>query len=663
MRKLVTIFLLIMSIPLFGQNNANGDELLSRQIASPENHIQQSFDIILYHVRLDLTEAPAAKSHGTCDIHYVWKDEPDTNKFYFHLRGLSIDSAFYGEEKVVPEEQGTPESATYHYSVDPAAGTEKGDTSVLTIYYSGVMTNEGGTYDWGGVSSSGGILFAMGVGFTNNYVSTTQHWMPCYDHPSDKAAYRGEFIVKPGVSVASNGSLTVLHPDNGTDVYVWDHPYQCATYMLTFAAAEFDSVKFGNGDIPIVCYTTSGKMKEAAEFYYRRVPRMVDTYSRLFGEYPYEKVGFVNTPKGNMEHQTMISMDAGLIFRRHNLNDSNDNTAAHELSHQWFGGLVTPADFRDAWLNEGFAVFCEALWLNELHGKEKYLNFIDRNMELYISDIAVKEGIFPLYDFKRTSPSSNYPQTIYKKGAVVVGMLKYELGDSTFFEGIRTYLDRYAHGNVTTEKLKTTLEDVSGKDLDYFFDQWVYRKSWPDLDINIDKTFIEENNVYVTVHISQIQPEEYGIYTKLPVEIGFETDTGCTCKMLTMNEENQSFELGEMEDFEDVTINEGPSVRALLEADVTVTSVEDRSAITDNSIRVFPNPTDGVLNMKYNSTGGKTIFKMISTLGVTMYEREVFSSEGKNHITIDADNLPGGSYLLIFEENGKNKTINVKIVK
>ena len=149
---------------------------------------------------------------GRSTIRLIWRDT--TNRtFGFHLRDLSIDSSFYRSHgsdvtiRVDHQTIGVVEDSDYHHEIDITgrAAPAVGDTAEFVIYYHGSMTDEFGPGSWGGVSRSGTVLYAMGVGFQNNYVSATQHWMPCYDHPSDKATFTGSFRIPAGLSVASNG--------------------------------------------------------------------------------------------------------------------------------------------------------------------------------------------------------------------------------------------------------------------------------------------------------------------------------------------------------------------------------------------------------------------------------------------------------------------------
>jgi aminopeptidase N len=245
------------------------------------------------------------------------------------------------------------------------------------MYYHGTMTSEGGSNDWGGVHYSNGILYAMGVGFFNDYVSCTRHWMPSFDLPSDKALYTGTFIVPDSLMAISNGKLLSKVDTLGNmRKYTWTLGEDvAATYLLTFAIGKFAEVEIpSEGKPPVKVYMYDNQTAiDAGNIAFKLVPEMIKAFEKFFSyDYPFETMGYYGASKGAMEHQTLVTMSQSQINGVGKTNDTMYTTAAHELGHQWFDDLVTPYDFRDAWLNEGFATFTEYVWIESKLGKEKY---------------------------------------------------------------------------------------------------------------------------------------------------------------------------------------------------------------------------------------------------------------------------------------------------
>ncbi|HPI20212.1 MAG TPA: M1 family aminopeptidase [Candidatus Kapabacteria bacterium] len=644
--KYLTIFLILLFS--FGLSFSSENQ----RISSPTEFIQQPFDIIHYDLTLDLTKAPLTEMNGICKILLNWNGNPDSCKFFFHLRDLVVDSAIYENERVTPVAIEDETSEIYHYEITPPVGFGK-DLILITIYYSGTATDELGSGYWGGVHKTSTSLYALGVGFQNNYVSTTEHWMPCYDHPSDKATFSGKFIVKPEHTVASIGELISIENDGDNKIFNWVHNIQCATYLYTFAVDNYIPIEISGSDIPIVVYSRANDTT-ACKFAFKKVPAMLEAFGSRFGEYPFEKVGYVLTSLGAMEHQTMISFPTSLAKSYYSNKDTIALTAAHELAHQWFGDFVTCLDFRDAWLNEGFATFSEAIWYEHLFGYNQYLQHILSKVKDYISTTK-SEGVFPLYDFPRASPSSNYPNTIYEKGAVVVAMMRYELGDSLFFIAIREYLNKLAFSNATSELLEKTLEEVSGKDLSWFFNQWVYGLGYPQLYITVEKYNKDNGLIDAQVKIKQDQPKSYGAYFNLPIDLNFVSGNDKYNHTLLLTDIEQTFNFENIPDFSNILFNDGPNVRSLFEVKNLI--ITDVPNITSNSeeISIYPNPAQDAFNIKiFSNKNVNSIISLYNNIGNKVYstEIEIYSNSSSN-LLINSENLEQGIYYIKIQQ-GEN---------
>ncbi|MCX7737668.1 MAG: M1 family aminopeptidase [Candidatus Kapabacteria bacterium] len=640
----IIFFAFIFNNYLFSQFLQKDDLLLAKEIGKPTEFIEQAFDVLHYDVSLDLTKAPSPDAIGICRIKFRWTDSPDTNKFYFHLRDLKVDSVFYEKQKIDATPVGDKSSATFHYEVIPPFG-KKGDTVISTIYYQGRMTTEPSSPYWGGVGSRGSSLFAMGVGFYNNYVSATQHWMPCYDLPSDKATFTGSFLVKNDKVVASVGDLIHLSDNLSERLYVWHTNIPVATYLLTFAVDNYIEINLPGTNPYISIYTLRSDSAASARGY-RLVPRMIEAFEQRFGKYPFEKVGYVNTPIGAMEHQTMISYPANLIRST----DSINMVAAHELAHQWFGDMVTCKDFRDAWLNESFATYCESIWYEYLFGLDKYFENQRAKTDRYLKSIAKQEGVFPLYDFPRTPPSSNYPETIYQKGAVILGMLRYELGDSLFFGALKFYLEKFAYSSANTEDLKTALEEYSGKELDWFFSQWVYGKGWPLYDFKIDISKNNDGNYKFTIYdLKQIQNSSYGIYDNVPLEVSFfdTKEQKYFHKVLKIRKDIDNYTIDSLPEFQGFLFNQGKNVISLLELNYAITDVAERKE-EKNTIKIYPNPSSEYINISFPLSFlrmQESDIRIFNVLGECVLSTPALrATPQEGNFRIDISNLPSGIY-------------------
>jgi aminopeptidase N len=297
-----------------------------------------------------------------------------------------------------------------------------------------------------------------------------REWWPCKDLNTDKADSVDISVTVPdNLVVASNGLLTgETTPAPGLKTYHWQERYPIATYLVSLTAHPYqvfhDEYHSAEGDtMPLDYFIVPDWYEEAQS--YAVVPDMLTAFAAAFGEYPFieEKYGHVHFPwGGGMEHQTMTSLGFWIY---------GDWIVAHELGHQWFGDLVTCADFSHIWLNEGFATWTEAYWREVTEGVAGYQeNMMDNrylgNGTIYVENPSNSGAIF---DYDLT----------YRKASWIPHMLRHMLGDEDFFAAVRFYLDTYGHGGATTEQFQAVMESFSGRDLTAFFQQWIYGPFYP----------------------------------------------------------------------------------------------------------------------------------------------------------------------------------------
>lgn len=620
--------------------------MLQGAISTPTQYIAQSFDVLHYELKLGIPEPPKAVLNGDCEITFRWVATPDA--FVFHLRGLTVDSVFYNGQPVNTTNPEPLSSPTYHYRVEAASGAKLGDTVKLRVLYHGTATGEGGSFNWGGVQTDGKSVYALGVGFNNNYVSATQHWMPCYDHPSDKATFRGDFATVYPYVVASNGLLEVV-PGNATSHYIWTMKDPAATYLMTFACDTYERLQMSGASKPIELWARAADTTNTKKSF-KLLPRMVSTFERLFSPYPFEKVGYCNTLQGSMEHQSMICFAASISRS----GDTINTTGAHELAHQWFGDFVTPYDFRDAWLNEGFATYCESLWMEELRGNNGYINSIQGDISNYFT-YAGSEGVVSMYDFDRKPPSSNYPRAIYEKGSVVLGMLRYLMGDANFFAAIREYLERYGYANATTDSLQAIVSahaDASVKAfIKPFFDEWIRGKGWARIEVQTLKQHAKGAWQSVMT-INQIQSADYPVFTVLPIEFSFKDKQGNFIhKTVLITQKTQTVTIDSVNDYTEVSINRGSTVRTLLQMPKlpTITSVEN-PVWQSQRLAVYPNPAESFLWVELPSLFAEMKLQVFSALGEKVLEQTIHT-HASSLFPLYLNSLTNGQFTLVLKSD------------
>lgn len=628
--------------------------------STADKFIEQDFDVISYDATVDLTKFPSKNISGFCDIILKWNTTEKTNEFYFHLRHLNIDSIFYNKSKTDIPILMTDIAGEGYYALPIALNTKFTDT--IRVYYSGEMKSENNTkFNFGGVFFQDSILYSIGVGFCDKSVSALRYWLPCYDHCSDKALFNLKFIISDGLSVASNGILNDIQKiNNGTEIWNWKTNTLAATYLINFALGKFSILGSPYQQNPIMVFCLKSDSL-ASTYAYQNVPLMLNFQKSIFGDYPFEKVGFVNTTIGSMEHQTMISMAKSVIKKAFQSKDQNNTTIFHEMSHQWFGNSITPIDFREVWLNEAFATYAEALWAEHLLGfKDGYIKNIKGNLANYLS-IAQSEGYLPLFAFNRAK-YSNYPRTIYDKGAVVLGLLRYELGEEEFFKFLKAYAKRFAYSNISTDEFTNFLSTFSGKDFSWFINQWVKSQGYPLLKIEVAKIPIGDNKFRLgSIAISQTQnPAIIPKYKNFPLPIKLMASDGSIVEefIYRINQNDTTIYFNEKEYiFDKIAINESTQLVSLISLwRLIYTDISDEN-INDDFV-FNPTITEGEAVLNWSGD--------FITLEIEIFDlngKKVFCKEIVNGESLDIANFNTGIYIYKLSDKGNYIHFNKFIKK
>ncbi len=342
----------------------------------------------------------------------------------------------------------------------------------IEIYYYG-NPQSGGLGTWGWSQHSGIPMI-----WTLSQPFGAPAWWPCKDDPSDKAD--SVFInvtIPDNLVLGSEGLLTSITPmPDNRHAYHWRTYYPISTYLVSLAITNYS--QFSDWYV-----TTGGDSMELQFFVYPEdlsqaqtdfsiTKDMIAAYAQVFGEYPFlnEKYGMAAFPwSGGMEHQTLTSFGANLITGYHYY----DWIIAHELSHQWFGDCITMKKWSHIWMNEGFASYAEALWEEHLHGTAAYHSY------LLGQDPGSFNGSLFVYD--SLNANALFANVVYDKGSWALHMLRGILGDSLFFRCLKSYATSpdFAYGNATTEDFRDLCENISGQDLHWFFEEWVYHPGRP----------------------------------------------------------------------------------------------------------------------------------------------------------------------------------------
>ena len=321
-----------------------------------------------------------------------------------------------------------------------------------------------------------------------------RHFIPCVDKPHVKMTTELSATVPSGFQVLSNGELVSSETrGKGPWTYRFKLEQPHPSYLLTLVVGHFDVVEdraaeLGDRQVPISYLVPVGQAASATRSL-GETPRMIELFSRLTGvPFPWQRYSQVVVSDfifGGMENTTATTLYEHVILdERAALDISSCDLVAHELAHQWFGDYVTCRDWSHAWLNEGFATFCEQLEREQRLGRDEYDYGVAGDLDTYLGEAGGRYQR-PIVCRDYAEPIDLFDRHLYEKGGLVLHMLRRELTDAVFFEGVGRYLKRHAFGIVETNDLMRALEEVSGRSLERFFDHWVYRPGHPELSVKV----------------------------------------------------------------------------------------------------------------------------------------------------------------------------------
>ncbi len=363
----------------------------------------------------------------------------------------------------------------------PERPWHRGEMVVVRVVYGGCPER---TFLFSGVHHGADEVTGQQVTWTLSEPWAAREWFPCKQVLADKADSVALWLTTaPGVVAGANGLLTGVDTlEGGRLRYRWHHRHPIAYYLPGFAASRYRVVDLHAPDIPgphdsllvrNFLYADTSWLNDHRDELAMSIP-LLQLFSRLFGTYPYadEKYGHILAPMGGgMEHQTLTT-----------LSNLNFLLMAHEMAHQWFGDLVTCATWQDIWVNEGFASYGEYLAVEHLQGDEEAAGWMRQAQQLAREAPGGSVYVPPAErdDLERifSMPLS------YKKGAVLIHMIRHELDDDTlFFRFLRSFLQEYRDSVAAGRDVERVLEEVSGRDFGWFFDQWYYGQGYPLLSV------------------------------------------------------------------------------------------------------------------------------------------------------------------------------------
>ena len=390
----------------------------------------------------------------------------------------------------------------------------------------------------------------------------TQHsskWFPTIDRPNERLTHDIWLTVPDSLVSISNGRLIKQESlGNGLRKDYWKMDLPHAPYLVAIAVGDFAKVTASHGNLPLGYYVEKGFEKGAAKVF-ASTPQMIGYFEKTLGvPFPWQKYDQIvvrDFVSGAMENTTAsIFMEELLLDEREALDSEWDYIIAHELFHQWFGDLVTAESWSNLTLNEAFANYSEYLWNAHRYGQDQ------ADLKLVVE----KEGYFAeaetdpkeLIRFNYADSEDLFDAHSYNKGGLVLHMLRRQLGDAAFFQGLNLYLTKHAFQAVEAHDLRLAMEQVSGQDLNGFFNQWFFAKGHPELTVEVDYSKPEN----ILLRFSQVQDSfEYPVF-QLPITVSWYEGEVRKTKTVQLTQAQQEVALENGYPISLVYVNEGQEI-------------------------------------------------------------------------------------------------------
>ncbi len=385
------------------------------------------------------------------------------------------------------------------------------------------------------------------------------NWLPIYNDVNDKFSSEMVVTVPRPYVVISNGRL-IENRDLANDqrLFHWKQSLPHANYLIALYVGEFEKgdLPAAFGKIPMHYWVPKGHLKEGA-YAFKNTPRMVEFFSRKFNyTFPWDKYDQVAVPDyaiGAMEHTGVTGLRWSVLrtrqapydfgppdFNRYHNFWTYEGTISHELAHHWFGDNLTCRNLSYIWLNESFASYLQMLWDEEAYGRDQFLITRQVALDRYLDYVHNKHIIRPLeyHYFEKPDDIYNEEHT-YLKGALILNMLRYVLGDANFFRALSHYLHKHEFSNVESEDLKIAIEEATGRNLDWFFEDWIYDGGHPIFEVSY-KYLPDLKKIDLLV--KQVQPivEGQDLFT-LPVDITIATKSGTDHHTIWVEDEEEHY--------------------------------------------------------------------------------------------------------------------------
>jgi len=483
------------------------------------NKRSDTIDVNIYKLHIDVTDFNTNIIKASCQVNFTAKMN-NIDGISLDLLSLQVDSVIF---------QGFNASYTYNDTllrISFPQNLNQDDYDSVTVYYQGnPITDASG---WGGFYFQNGFAYNLGVGFAADPHNFGRVWHPCFDNFVERAQY--EMKIRTLGSKRAYASGIIIDEDNsisGESTRTWKISDPIPTYLACFTVGDYVHVS-QEYISPIYGYSKPVMLVARAQdttgmkVSFTNLFSAMEIYESLYGPYLWEKIGFALVPfnAGAMEHATLVaypqSVGAG--------NTTFDWLMAHELSHHWWGNLVTCKTSEDMWINEGFAVYSESIYMEQVNGYSSYLNDLKAKHLQVLQRAHFNDGDF--YPLSGVPHGAVYGEHSYEKGSVMLHNMRTYLGDSLFFVGLKALQQDFVHMAVDAAEVRDKLTQATAIDMTDFFEDWIYQPGFVGVVLDSFSTQVAGQNFEITVAIRQKIRRADNLFSSFPIQVSFVNEIG-----------------------------------------------------------------------------------------------------------------------------------------
>lgn len=559
-----------------------------------------------------------------------------TDNIVFDLStALKVDSVVVRKRKL-SFSQGINETLT----IQLPRAYKKGKKDSVAIYYKGVPVGSGFGSFIQSQHNGTPVLWTLSEPYG------ARDWWPCRNGLDDKADSIDIFVTHPAQYKTSSNGVLISALQSGVNVVThYKHRYPIASYLVAITVTNFsvftDYIQLGNVSLPVISYV----YPEDSAAFHDNTHLMLDAmrlYNQRFTPYAFMNERYGQTQfgwGGGMEHQTNSYITS-----------PGENLMAHELAHQWFGDRVTCGSWEDIWLNEGFATFCADFLYTETYHPDQLAESVKNNLDYIVSQPG---GSVKVDD--TTSVGRIFDGRLsYSKGAFLLRMLRWTVGDIAFFKAINNYLNdsKLRYGFARTSDLKAKMEAASGKDLTYFFDQWFTGQGYPSFTVKWSQDAANK----ASINISQTTSNGSVNFYKVPLALRFKNATQTKTIVVDHDINNQSLvaDIG----FKADSVLIDPDLYLVSKNNVVIKTIPPPVEPALVALPVSPNPFTNVINFSLSDSGNKSfLVQLFDVYGHLILAKSAVATRVNQKYTIDVPaSVKPGAYILCITVDGKSTT-------